>query len=98
MSAATLIIRWNERDRDQALPIRCDDQNPFSRLGVVPDQQHCPSCGSIVYSRRHRLCGACGQVLPADCLLTSTEAGNVELLIMTERQRHKAWLKRRTAT
>jgi len=96
MSAATLSIRWIDCDRNQALPLVPGGQNPYFSVKVKPRERHCPSCDSIVYSRRHRLCGVCGQALPEDCLFTATEAESVEMLLRTERQRHRAWLKRTT--
>jgi len=95
MSAATLKIRC--RAVEQALPISHRGKNSFLSIGVGPPERHCPSCDSIVYSRRHRLCGVCGQMLPEDCLFTATEAENVEMLLRIERQRHRAWLKKTAA-
>ena len=97
MSAATLSIRWTDSDRNQSLPVLFGIQNSFVSVGVKPRERHCPSCDSIVYSRRHRLCGVCGRALPKDCLFTATEAENVEILLRIERQRHRAWLKKTTA-
>ena len=97
MSAATLNIRWTDCDRNQSLPVLFGSQNSFISIGVKPRQRHCPSCDSIVYSRRHRLCGVCGQALPEDCLFTTTEAESVEMLLRAEQQRHKAWLKKSAA-
>jgi len=97
MSAATLSIRWTDCDRNQALPVVLGARNPYFSLKVKPRERHCPSCDSIVYSRRHRLCGVCGQVLPEDCLFTATEAESVEMILRNERQRHRAWLKKTTA-
>jgi predicted nucleic acid-binding Zn ribbon protein len=97
MSAASLSIRWTDCDSNQALPVLVGSQNSFISIGVKPRQRYCPSCDSIVYSRRHRSCGVCGKALPADCLFTAEEAESVEMLLRTERQRHKAWLKRTAA-
>ena len=97
MSAATLNIRWTDCDRNQSLPVVLGGQNSYFNVGIKPRERHCPSCDSIVYSRRHRLCGVCGEALPKDCLFTATEAENVEMLLRTERQRHRAWLKKTTA-
>jgi len=96
MSAATLSIRWTDGDRKQSLPLLFASQNSFVSIGVAPRERHCPSCDSIVYSRRHKLCGVCGQALPEDCLFTATEAESVEMLLRTERQRHRAWLRKTT--
>jgi predicted nucleic acid-binding Zn ribbon protein len=96
MSASTLSIRWTDCDRDQALPIVPSRQNQYFGIRVKPRQRHCPSCDSIVYSRRHRLCGVCGHALPEDCRFNAMEAESVETLLRTERQRHRAWLKKTT--
>src|SRR5262245_9163296 len=96
MNAATPNIRWNDRTGNQRLPILYGARNPSTRIGVRTHAHHCPSCDSIVYSRRHRLCGVCGEALPPDCLFTATEAESVEMLMRIERQRHKAWLKKTT--
>jgi len=97
MSAATWKIRWDDCDRNPALPVVLTGQNPFLSIRVKPRDQHCPSCDSIVYSRRHRLCGVCGEALPEGCRFTAAEAENVEMLLRTERLRHRAWLKKATA-
>ena len=97
MSAATLSIRWTDSDRNQSLPVLFGIQNSFVSVGVKPRERHCPSCDSIVYSRRHRLCGVCGRALPKDCLFTATEAESVAILLKIERLRHRAWLKKTTA-
>ena len=97
MRAATLDIQWNDRAGEQTPPISLNGTISFPVFGVGPRERHCPSCDSIIYSRRHRLCGVCGQSLPKDCLFTATEAEKVEMLLRTERQRHRAWLKKTTA-
>jgi hypothetical protein len=97
MNAATLRSRWTDCDRNQDLPGPLSIQNPFFQIRVKPRKRHCPSCDSIVYSRRHRLCGVCGRLLPEDCLFTAREAENVETLLKTERQRHRAWMKKAMA-
>src|SRR5256885_5449679 len=86
--------RVTMRTSIQTLPVSSGHQNLFPRIGVEPNERHCPSCDSVVYSRRHRLCGVCGQVLPDGCLFTVSEAQNVEMLLRTERQRHRAWLRK----
>jgi hypothetical protein len=97
MSATTLSIRWTDCDRNQPLSVVVGGQNQYFSMGVKARELHRPSCDSIVYSRRHRLCGACGQVLPEDCLFTATEAESVEMLLRNEQKRHRAWLKKTTA-
>src|SRR5947209_12012823 len=95
MSASTLSIRWTDCDRNH--PVALGGQNQYFGIRVKPRERYCPSCDSIVYSRRHRLCGVCGHVLPQECRFTPPEAESVEMLLRTERQRHRAWLKRTTA-
>lgn len=95
MSASTLSIRWTDCDRAQ--PVVPGGQNQYFGIRVKPRERYCPSCDSIVYSRRHRLCGVCGHVLPLECRFTAPEAESVETLLRIERQRHRAWLKRTTA-
>ena len=97
MDAATLNIRWNDRAGERALPISREAGKSFPGFGVGTRERRCPSCDSIVYSRRHRLCGVCDRALPEDRLFTAAEAENVEMLLKTERQRHRAWLKKTTA-
>ena len=62
------------------------------KIGSRDGQPHCPACGSIVYSRRHRLCGVCSQPLPEEFLFTAEQTRYIETLLETERQRHRAWL------
>ena len=97
MSAAILNIRWNDRAEEQALPISHGGKIPFPSVGLGRRVRHCPACDSIVYSRRHKLCGVCGQLLPVACLFTAAEAENVATLLRIEQQRHRAWLKKSTA-
>jgi hypothetical protein len=33
----------------------------------------CPTCNSIIYSRKHKLCGQCGATLPPELLLTPAQ-------------------------
>jgi predicted nucleic acid-binding Zn ribbon protein len=97
MNATNSSFRWIDCDRNQVLPVVPGGHKPNLSTGVNPRERRCPSCDSIVYSRRHRLCGVCGQMLPEACLFTAIEAESVEMLLRTERQRHKAWLKMTTA-
>ena len=59
---------------------------------VVQKSHCCPACNSIIYSRRHRLCGVCGNSLPEDRLFTPTEAKAVTRLWSMEKQRYRQWL------
>src|SRR5439155_1360362 len=56
MSAATLDIRWSE-SRSQMPLVSLGSEFLSSRIGVRLREQRCPSCDSIVYSRRHNRCG-----------------------------------------
>ena len=66
----------------------------LARIGVQPREARCPACGSIVYSRRQKLCGVCEESLPGSCLFDRTETQRVECLLRTELRRHRAWLQR----
>lgn len=70
-------------------------ENPFARLVTKVNSEHrCPACGSIIYSRRHRMCGVCSQPLPEEFLFTVFEARQVKALLETERARHRQWCSR----
>ncbi len=97
MSASILNVRRNDCDWNQAQPVVPGGQNQYFGARVKPRERYCPSCDSIVYSGRHRLCGVCGQALPEDCRFTVPEAESVEMLLRTERQRYRAWLKKTTS-
>jgi len=94
MSAATLTIRRGEQFGSATPPASFDRHFLSSRIGVRLREQRCPSCDSIVYSRRHSQCGVCERALPVSFLFTDDEAEKVEVLLKTERQRHRAWLTR----
>src|SRR6266511_3905177 len=94
MNAATLIVRGSEQGRRWMPSVSFDSQFLSSRIGVRLREQRCPSCDSIVYSRCHNRCGVCEQALPASFLFASDEVEKVDVLIRTERKRHKAWLMR----
>jgi len=38
----------------------------------------CPHCGSVIYSRKNKLCGVCEEPLPADLLFSDTVAKKVD--------------------
>ncbi|MDG3002238.1 zinc ribbon domain-containing protein [Paludisphaera mucosa] len=44
----------------------------------------CPACGRAILSRRNKLCGFCGEPLPAESLFTTAE---VEAIEAAERER-----------
>src|SRR6185295_19427857 len=53
MSAANLKIQWGQYNENGFLPISLDGQFSLRRIEVRPRAKRCPSCGSIIYSRRH---------------------------------------------
>lgn len=66
----------------------------YARLGAPVQQRHCPFCDSIIYSRRHKLCGVCAQELPEQMLFSAEQADNVSSILRDEQRRHRAWLNR----
>jgi len=92
MNARTVTIRSGETSRSEAPDVSFDGQFLSSRIGVGLIERHCPSCNSIIYSRRHSRCGVCEQELPKNLLFNTAEAEKVDALLTAERQRHKAWL------
>jgi len=58
------------------------------------EQDSSTDCESVIYSRRHRLCGVCAAVLPDEILFDGAQAQNVSSLMREERQRHPSWLER----
>src|SRR5881394_1216764 len=94
MSATILKIRWPGDERTGSPSITSGRDLLSSRIGVPLREQHCPSCDSIIYSRRQIRCGVCEQLLPERLLFSSAEAEKVDVLLRTERLRHKAWVAR----
>lgn len=92
MSAAKLKVQWMESEIGQTSAASRRQNVPLVRVGVTPGERRCPSCDSLVYSRRHKRCGACGQALPASCLFSADEAERVDALLKMERERHREWL------
>ena len=68
--------------------------NLFARIGVQPQVRRCPICESIIYSRRHKLCGVCCGELPDECLFDPAQAESVSALIKEERAQHRTWMRR----
>ena len=93
MSAATSSIR-TEQSRSRTPSVSFGSELLQSRIGAHLREQRCPSCNSIVYTRRHRRCAVCEKELPRSFLFSCAEADKVDALLKTERQRHKAWLLR----
>ena len=74
--------------------LSCDlhDAQVFARGVTAQPERHCPHCGSLVYSRRHKLCGVCAEPLPVTCLFSMEQSQRVEVLLQEERAAHRHWL------
>lgn len=70
------------------------DTTLFSRGVKSEAERRCPHCNSVVYSRRHKLCGVCAEPLPDACLFSEAQAQNVRTLVDEERARHRVWLQK----
>src|SRR2546427_10324988 len=92
MSASKLTSRLSRISRNKSLPAFLGDQFLLRRIGVEPRRERCPSCNSIIYSRRHNRCGVCEGILPEGFLFSSAELEKVDALLKTERERHRTWL------
>lgn len=67
----------------------------YTRMTMTADSAlFCPHCGSVIYSRRNRLCGACSEVLPEEYLFSPKQAQQVERLLRLEREKFRRWRKR----
>ena len=97
MNASTFTFQSDATSGSEMPTVFFDGRFLSSRIGVSLSEQHCPSCHSIVYSRRHGRCGVCEQKLPENFLFNSDEAEKIDALLTTERQRHKTWLMKRGA-
>jgi hypothetical protein len=98
MSAANLKIEWDEESSVHIVPLAILSQDElFSRTAGRPSQTRCPACRSIGYSRRHKLCGVCGRELPEACRFNESIANRIEVILRTEKARHRAWLRRFSA-
>jgi hypothetical protein len=100
MSAARLDLAWDTQTDSGTVTVRWASvtntsftRNAGARRGPV----RCPECDSIIYSRRHRLCGVCSQPLPEELLFNTREAMRVEALVTAERIRHRKWMEQRAA-
>jgi hypothetical protein len=98
MSAAHLDLTWDAQDELESQPVAIAWK---SRLHWVREIGHpgpparCPECESIIYSRRHRLCGVCSHPLPDHLLFSFRDSQRVSQLLETERARHRRWLEQR---
>ena len=78
----------------ESLPCDLHDVELFARGVASQPERHCPHCGSLVYSRKNKLCGVCAEPLPSNCLFSMEQAERIQLLLQEERARHKVWLHR----
>lgn len=102
MTAAKLNIEWHDT-AETAIQARAEPVD-WSKNGnavaytrsLVSDTKplRCPSCESIVYSRRSQWCGACGEKLPSEYQFSPSEAQRIENLLRVERERYRKWRER----
>lgn len=71
------------------------EPQPLTRkLAAHAPGLRCPHCNSIVYSRRHKLCGVCSQALPESFAFPPEDARRLERILRTEQIRHRSWMAR----
>jgi hypothetical protein len=98
MSAAYLELAWDVQNEVNTFSVSMRSvtgaalDRPFA---LARNPARCPQCRSIIYSRRHRLCGVCNQPLPEHLLFSIVEAQRVEQLLRVERDRHRQWMEQR---
>jgi hypothetical protein len=78
-------------------PARTQEASPAQhgltrQLAMPGSGNRCPHCGSIIYSRRHKLCGVCTEELPAELLFPRQEAQRLQCLMRSEELRHRTWM------
>jgi hypothetical protein len=49
----------------------------------------CPKCQTVIYSRKHKTCGHCGEALPVELLLTPDQVRELEEQRKVEQKRVK---------
>jgi hypothetical protein len=89
-SATALEIDWHEEADDSA----AGPSNLVRHIASPSPDSRCPECNAVIYSRRHRHCGVCGEELPEALLFSPSQALQVEELLRFERKQHRAWMKR----
>ena len=101
MSREKIKLEWREGSESKQIEILdCVRRVDADGSAVLLSRQltstllgaRCPHCNSIIYSRRHKLCGVCSQSLPEDYLFSETEARRIESILRTEQSRHKKWM------
>jgi hypothetical protein len=50
-------------------------------------QFQCPKCQSVIYSRKEKTCGRCGEILPPEILLTSEQIQDMDEQRKSEKKR-----------
>ena len=98
MSAAYLELAWDNQQSLSSFTVPVTLGVATRHVREISSRRTpaiCPECKSIIYSRRHRLCGVCNQPLPEHLLFTGSEAQRVTRLMETERIRHRRWLRAR---
>ncbi|MBM3835744.1 MAG: hypothetical protein FJ403_21240 [Verrucomicrobia bacterium] len=99
MSAVKLSVDWVDKGEAEQFfppleptqPLQAANPRPAIARQIAPAASalRCPHCTSIIYSRRNKLCGVCGEELPKEFLFTSTEARKVERTLRSEQMRHR---------
>jgi hypothetical protein len=51
----------------------------MGQLGTMA--KHCPTCGSVIYSRRAKLCGVCSAPLPVELRITGPTAEKIGRMV-----------------
>ena len=49
-------------------------QPPRTESANGPSEYRCPNCHALIYSRKPKICGQCGELLPPELVLTDSEA------------------------
>ena len=92
-----LAVRSDEIETQWPVTVQRFQTAAFCRIPVEHAEHRCAACNSIVYSRRHKMCSVCGELLPAEAVFNSIEAHRIESLLSVERERHRQWLRRASA-
>jgi uncharacterized Zn finger protein (UPF0148 family) len=48
---------------------------------AIAMETHCPTCGSVIYSRRAKLCGVCSALLPEELRITGEQSEKIGTLM-----------------
>jgi hypothetical protein len=55
----------------------------------VGTQFKCPNCGSVIYSRRHPICGRCGEELPESLMFDPATRNQLDALDAQDKKREE---------